>query len=220
MSEFPGDSPRDAMRAIGRERTRRELSRRELSRRELLAGAAGAVGGALLAGLPVAASAAQNPVVDVTAVPADPTKVQGAPTSAVGARSRFVAPARTPTGEVTGNSLTPLQDLTYVVGVLVGGLVFGVGFGLGGYCPGTCVVGASEGRRDAWWAILGGVVGALAFTLAYTTIVAPMNKLADYGKVTLADVLHLPAVAIAVALFAVFVAVVAWLPTVRGGGSE
>jgi hypothetical protein len=109
---------------------------------------------------------------------------------------------------------------TYVVGVLVGGLVFGVGFGLGGYCPGTCVVGASEGRRDAWWAILGGVVGALAFTLAYTTIVAPMNKLADYGKVTLADVLHLPAVAIAVALFAVFVAVVAWLPTVRGGGSE
>jgi sulfane dehydrogenase subunit SoxC len=112
MSEFPGDSPRDAMRALGRERTRRELSHRELSRRELLAGAAGAVGGALLAGLPVAASAAQNPVVDVTAVPADPTKVQGAPTSAVGARSRFVAPARTPTGEVTGNSLTPLQDLT------------------------------------------------------------------------------------------------------------
>lgn len=109
---------------------------------------------------------------------------------------------------------------TYVVGVLVGGLVFGVGFGLGGYCPGTCVVGASEGRRDAWWAILGGVVGALAFTLVYTSIVAPMNKLADYGKVTLADVLHLPAVALAVALFAVFVAVVAWLPTVRAGGES
>lgn len=107
---------------------------------------------------------------------------------------------------------------TYVVGVLVGGLVFGVGFALGGYCPGTCVVGASEGRRDAWWAILGGVVGALAFTLAYSAIVAPMNKLADYGKVTLADVLHLPAVALAVALFAVFVAAVAWLPTVRAGG--
>jgi uncharacterized membrane protein YedE/YeeE len=106
---------------------------------------------------------------------------------------------------------------TYVVGVLVGGLVFGVGFGLGGYCPGTCVVGAAEGRKDAFWAILGGVVGALAFTLAYTTVVAPMNKLADYGKITLADVTHLPAVALAVALFAVFVAVVAWLPTVRGG---
>lgn len=106
----------------------------------------------------------------------------------------------------------------YVVGVLVGGLVFGVGFGLSGYCPGTCVVGASEGRRDAWWAIAGGVVGALAFALAYSTIVAPMNALADYGKVTLADVLHLPAVVVAAALFVVFVAVVAWLPTVRAGG--
>ena len=62
---------------------------------------------------------------------------------------------------------------TYVVGVLVGGLVFGVGFGIGGYCPGTCVVGLGEGRKDAIWAILGGVVGALAFTLVYTTIIAP-----------------------------------------------
>ncbi len=109
---------------------------------------------------------------------------------------------------------------TYVVGVLVGGLVFGVGFALGGYCPGTCVVGASEGRRDAWWAILGGVVGALAFTLTYSMVVAPLNRLADYGKVTLADVLHVPAVAVAVALFAVFVAVVAWLPTVRREGAD
>jgi sulfane dehydrogenase subunit SoxC len=36
----------------------------------------------------------------------------GAPTSAVGARSPFVTPARTPTGEITGVSLTPLQELT------------------------------------------------------------------------------------------------------------
>lgn len=105
---------------------------------------------------------------------------------------------------------------TYVVGVLVGGLVFGAGFALGGYCPGTCVVGFGEGRKDAIWAIVGGVVGALAFTLVYTTLVAPMNQLMVLGKITLADVLHAPVVAVALALGVVFIAVVAWLPTNPG----
>jgi uncharacterized membrane protein YedE/YeeE len=102
---------------------------------------------------------------------------------------------------------------TYVVGVLVGGLVFGVGFGVGGYCPGTCVVGLGEGRRDAIWAILGGVAGALVFTVVYAGIVAPMNRLMDLGKVTLAEVLHLPAAVVAVALGAILMALVTWLPT-------
>src|SRR6478672_13961805 len=45
---------------------------------------------------------------------------------------------------------------TYVVGVVVGGVIFGTGFAVGGYCPGTCVVGMGEGRRDAFVALLGG----------------------------------------------------------------
>ncbi len=102
---------------------------------------------------------------------------------------------------------------TYVVGVLVGGLVFGVGFGLGGYCPGTCVVGAGEGRKDALWAIGGGVFGALIFALVFEKLIAPMNKLADYGKITLADVLHLPAVGVALGLGALFLGIVYLLPT-------
>ena len=40
-----------------------------------------------------------------------PSRLVGAPTSAVGARSEFVHAERTPTGSVTGSSLTPLQDL-------------------------------------------------------------------------------------------------------------
>lgn len=86
-----------------------------ISRRELLAGAAGAIGGAVLAGVPGLAGAQQGakaPPASLPAVPDDPTKLQGAPTSAVGIRSRFFAPARTPTGDVTGSSLSPLQDLT------------------------------------------------------------------------------------------------------------
>lgn len=115
------------------------------------------------------------------------------------------------------NLVTPMHfDIkpTYVVGVLVGGLVFGVGFGLGGYCPGTCVVGAGEGRKDALWSIGGGLLGALVFTLVFERLIAPLMKLADYGKITLADVLHLPAVGVALGLGALFLGIVYVLPTV------
>ena len=55
-----------------------------MSRRELLAGAAGAIGGAVLAGVPALAGAQQGVKAPppLPAVPDDPTKVLGAPTSA------------------------------------------------------------------------------------------------------------------------------------------
>jgi sulfane dehydrogenase subunit SoxC len=93
-----------------------------VTRRELLAGAAGALGGAVLAaGLPVAAAgqrASPSPAGQKTSeparpAPADPTAVPGDPTSAIGSRSPFARlEGRTPTGQLTGSSLTPLQDLT------------------------------------------------------------------------------------------------------------
>src|SRR5512132_176184 len=95
---------------------------------------------------------------------------------------------------------------TYLIGVALGGLVFGVGFALGGYCPGTCVVGAAEGRRDALWAIGGGLLGALLFTLAYGAMQPVVVKPLDYGKITLASLLHLPTVVVAVLLGAVLLA--------------
>jgi len=104
----------------------------------------------------------------------------------------------------------------YLVGVLGGGLVFGVGFALGGFCPGTCVVGLAEGRRDAPWALVGGIAGALVFTLLYELVVAPLLPLLNVGKVTLADLVHLPAPLVAGAMAVVILAVVARLPTVRG----
>ncbi len=82
----------------------------EISRRALIAGAATAVGAAAAAKLPGELGAQDVPAVPV--VPDDPTKLQGHPTSAVGARSPFVRPTRTPTGETVGSSYTPLQELT------------------------------------------------------------------------------------------------------------
>jgi sulfane dehydrogenase subunit SoxC len=84
-----------------------------LSRRELLAGAAGMIGGAVIAGVPFTLDGQQPATSPVRpSVPPDATKLQGGPTTAVGARSPFVAPTRAPTGATVGSSLTPLQDLT------------------------------------------------------------------------------------------------------------
>lgn len=104
---------------------------------------------------------------------------------------------------------------TYVVGVLVGGLIFGTGFAVGGYCPGTCVVGIGEGRRDALAALFGGITGALVFTLVYTAIQGTLIAPLDYGKITLASVLHLPAVVVALLLAAVLLIAITLIPTER-----
>lgn len=104
---------------------------------------------------------------------------------------------------------------TYIAGVFVGGLIFGVGFAVGGYCPGTCVVGAGEGRRDAWAAIFGGIVGAVAFTGIYTIADRLLIKPMNYGKVTLPQLLHVPPFLVAVIVGVLFLTIVTLLPTTR-----
>lgn len=100
------------------------------------------------------------------------------------------------------------------LGVLAGGLLFGVGFAVAGYCPGTCVVGAAEGRKDAWFTVAGGLLGALVFTLVYPAVEASLIRPWNLGKVTLADWLHLPPLLVALFLASLLVMVVWRLPTV------
>jgi sulfane dehydrogenase subunit SoxC len=77
-----------------------------LSRRAVIAGAAATAGAAVLRKL-----GGQVPT-SGAAAPVDPSTVVGSPTSATSARSPFEQPVRTPSGVLTGSSLTPLQDLT------------------------------------------------------------------------------------------------------------
>ncbi|MCU0622250.1 MAG: YeeE/YedE family protein [Gemmatimonadaceae bacterium] len=105
---------------------------------------------------------------------------------------------------------------TYVLGVAIGGAIFGVGFALGGYCPGTCVVGIGEGRKDAWAAIAGGVVGAFAFTLLWPLLEPALVKPLNYGKITVAELVGASPLVSAAVLAAVFLTVVTLLPTRPG----
>lgn len=75
-----------------------------------------------------------------------------------------------------------------LVAVAAGGLVFGLGFALAGYCPGTCLVGAAEGRKDALFTIAGGLVGALVFALVYPLVKPVLIDPLSYGSPTLAEV--------------------------------
>lgn len=82
-----------------------------ISRRSLLAGAAGALAaGALQQQIARLQNQSGTP-----AVPPDPTKVPGAPLSALGERSPFERPRRVTMGTNQGASLTPLQDLCGIV---------------------------------------------------------------------------------------------------------
>jgi len=90
-----------------------------ITRRGLLASGAAVAGAALLGTWPniIQAQANQAPapaqgVAGSAGTGTSPGRPIGAPTSAISARSNFEQPARTPTGQVTGSSFTPLQEFT------------------------------------------------------------------------------------------------------------
>jgi sulfane dehydrogenase subunit SoxC len=87
---------------------------RKISRRDLLAGTAASAGAALLGTLSLPEAIGGQEGIDTPAAPANPQepRTPGQPTSAVSERSPFEKPARTPTGQLTGSSFSPLQEFS------------------------------------------------------------------------------------------------------------
>ena len=80
-----------------------------------------------------------------------------------------------------------------IVNLIIGGLLVGAGLGLTGYTPSTSLAGAASGRIDAIAAILGMFFGAYLFIFIYPPIIEPLEKVYNYGRVTLPQVTHVSA---------------------------
>ena len=78
---------------------------------------------------------------------------------------------------------------TVLAANIIGGLIFGLGWGMLGYCPGTAVGATAEGRWDAFWGgVLGMLVGAGIFSEVYPLIKDNLLKWGDLGKLTIPKV--------------------------------
>lgn len=86
----------------------------------------------------------------------------------------------------------------YIGGVAVGGLIFGIGWAVSGYCPGTCVVGASEGKGDAIFTVLGALVGAFLFSVSFPYLEGALIEPLNFGKITLESLLGVSGIWIAI----------------------
>jgi uncharacterized membrane protein YedE/YeeE len=75
----------------------------------------------------------------------------------------------------------------YVWGVIIGGAIFGIGWALAGYCPGTCVVGSGEGKKDALFTLIGALFGTLIFSLVFPVLDEKVLAKSNYGEITLAS---------------------------------
>jgi hypothetical protein len=107
------------------------------------------------------------------------------------------------------------------IGVFLGGILLGAGWALAGYCPGTGVVAAASGRKDALFFIAGGLFGAAAYMLTYPSWKSSgMLDAVAGGKVTLGTVpgskfdglMAMPGDIVGLLLGAVFIVIAFALP--------
>ncbi len=79
---------------------------------------------------------------------------------------------------------------TVLTANVIGGLIFGLGWGTLGYCPGTAVGATGEGRWDAFWGgVLGMLVGAGIFSEVYPILKDNLLRWGDFGKLTIPKVI-------------------------------
>jgi uncharacterized membrane protein YedE/YeeE len=88
--------------------------------------------------------------------------------------------------ELTGHANYDVKTAA-IISALLGGALLGIGFGLTGYCPGTGLACAASGRIDALVTVIGMLFGALIYILIYPQVAVPIEKIANYGKVTLPE---------------------------------
>ena len=87
---------------------------------------------------------------------------------------------------------------------IIGGLILGAGIALAGACPGTSMAQLGAGYKDAWFVVLGGIAGAMAYGYFHEPLTALLPEKGD--KVTFDQLLGLPFWTVALALAAALAA--------------
>lgn len=110
-------------------------------------------------------------------------------------------------------------------GVILGGGILGIGFAIGGYCPGTSIVAAGAGRKDALLFIVGGLLGAFVYMLIFgaienstlfTQIAGGAVSLAETNPAKYKSLFgNLPALVIAGPIAIIFMAIAFLLPNTK-----
>ena len=80
-----------------------------------------------------------------------------------------------------------------ILPVLIGGACLGIGLGLTGFCPATGLASAASGRIDALITVLGMILGAHVYILIYPSVIVPLEKIFNFGSVTLPQITGTPA---------------------------
>jgi len=123
-------------------------------------------------------------------------------------------------GAVDSTNLSVKASYT---GVIIGGAILGLGWAISGFCPGTGIVAAGAGRKDALFFILGGLLGAFVFTVLYASLkttflfadLGGKATLAATGNVKFAALLpSMPGIAIAGGIGIILI-VIAWILPVK-----
>ena len=95
------------------------------------------------------------------------------------------------------------------LGNILGGLIFGIGFALAGYCPGTSIGAMGEGKKDARYTVLGGMVGVFIYTFIQQYTGFSIAAF-DIGKLSLDDLIHLNPFSVAV-IYSIAIAMIVFL---------
>lgn len=104
---------------------------------------------------------------------------------------------------------------TFYAADVLGGLALGAGITLAGACPGTILAQIGAGYRDAFFTLLGGLAGAVAFSYA-DPMLTPLLFTGGPGKITFMDLTGVSytvlAIGLAVVLAVVLVLLERWRP--------
>jgi hypothetical protein len=77
---------------------------------------------------------------------------------------------------------------TVILTVLIGGAFLGIGLGLTGFSPATGLASAASGRIDAVITVIGMIFGAHVYILIYPSIVVPLERILNFGSLSLPQI--------------------------------